>query len=192
MSRFASVFLLLAGCAYISQPYVDPADPLVIEIANAGSETVFLPLKDGGLLDGALMIVTKGERAAVQAKLSCADVSCAAGCDVAPCQLVRAVRELAPGEGVLVEWNAIRYDEGDLSCGGVSTTCRVGSRAANGRYLGTVCFGRALEPATLAAMQRSADDAKIVLNAAIVGEECAPAVDFALPSRDVRYKVEVR
>jgi hypothetical protein len=184
-------FIFLAGCTYISHPYVDAGDPLTVEVVNQSDGDLYFALKDGALLDAALSYSLKNGEP-VQTALSCADVACAAGCDVERCQPVAAVRELSAGEALLVDWNGLRYDEGELSCPGASSPCRVGSRATGGRYLVTVCFGRAIQKAALAPMQRSADDAKVVLNAAITDETCAPAVEVGFPSYDVRYKVEVR
>jgi hypothetical protein len=185
----AFAFVVLSGCTYISHPYVDPGDPVTVEIINRTSSDVYLTLNDGSPLDVALKFSHKGG-AAVQTRLSCADVSCAAGCAVTPCALAPAVRELSPGEGLLVEWENLVYAPGDQVCGGVP--CVNGSRAAEGRYLATVCFARAIKAAGAAPMERDATDPKIIGGAAIDGEECRPPLELGFPGYNVRYEIEVR
>ena len=193
MRSLAPFLVLLAACSYITEPYANPADPVTVDLVNRSAAVVYLPLTDARTpLDAALTFAAKGSDP-FKAALSCADVSCSAGCDVQTCARVSAVRELSPGEALLVDWDNFRYDEGELACtvSGESRACVSGSRVPKGRYLARVCFGRGIKAAA-AQMQRSAADPQIIVGAALDVEECLTPLELGVPGYNVRYEIEIR
>ncbi len=203
-SSFSHFFLinsligsLVTGCAYIRSPRTDPADPVTLSLINDTGSVIYLALNDSGSpLDAAVKLRQKGG-SPFTAALSCSSVTCASGCGVATCAAQHAVREMAPGEALLVEWNITRYDAGDQTCSDDSFVCSIGSRAAEGRYLADVCFGRAVKAAEASSLQpsrleRSVDDGAIILGAALDGEECLETREFGVPAYDVRHQITLR
>jgi hypothetical protein len=197
LSRFLLIATLSLGCDYINSPRTDPADPVTLSLINDTGAVIYLALNDSySPLDAAVKLRSK-DGAPFTAALSCASVSCASGCEVETCAAQRAVRELAPGEALLVEWNITRYDAGAQTCADSNFVCLVGTRAAEGRYLADVCFARAIKAAQTqdlqpARLQRLVDDGAVILGAALDGEECLQTREIGVPAYDVRHQITIR
>lgn len=176
--------VLLAGCTYITQPYDDPADPLVVELINRSDAPMYLASPV------ALRFADKGGD--VLASVTCADAPCSvAACGFTPCLAAPAVRELLPGEGLLVEWNGLRYERSQIACDAGPVQCVSGARSAKQRYVVTACFARAFRQAGTV-LSRGESDPEVIYGAIVDGEECAAAIDVGFPGFDVRHQVELR
>jgi len=182
--------LLMHGCAYITQPETDPADPVAFSIVNSSPVTLYLTLQDGAsLLDGGMRF-TDGTDKAFSSHVGCRSV-CSDGCGVSTCTGASAVRALAPGEAWLVDWDGMRFDEGSLSCAGeADAACVAASRAGRGRYHATVCYGTSFDAVDAQAVVRRLDR---TLSPAVAHDPiCLETFGFNYPSYFVRYEVELR
>src|SRR5438046_1415835 len=131
--RFRWLCLLCCSCGYITNPNSDPADPILFSLHNVGKSVLYLPLSDErDVLDSGLTIRPAGGFPFF-ARLSCSEAQCADGCDVQPCMKRPAVRSLAPDEALIVSWDELRHDPGDVTCP-TTGVCLNPTRVGKGRY----------------------------------------------------------